>query len=80
MSSWDEIHEVLGIVMRVKKSCHVWYEDWRLQRKQYSHIHLPNGLKFTPKDLAKLLRMDEDTFLNFLSMHTPLTKKNVTLP
>ena len=36
---------------RKRKSCRVWYEAWRLQWKQYPHVHLLKELKFPPKDL-----------------------------
>lgn len=49
------------------------------KKERYSHINLLNELKFHPKDWHNYLRMNGDTYLNLLSLITPLIIKKDTL-
>ena len=46
--------------------------------KTYSHINLLNELKIYPRDWHNYLRMNEETYLNLLSLVTPWIKKKDT--
>jgi hypothetical protein len=58
-----------------KKKRDVWRKDWLIKRKTYSHISLLSELKIYPRDWHNYLRMNEETYLNLLSLLTPLIKK-----
>jgi hypothetical protein len=46
-----------------------------MKRKSYSHIILLNELKIYPRDWHNYVRMNEETYLNRLSLLTSLIKK-----
>jgi hypothetical protein len=43
-----------------------------MKRKTYSHVSLLSELKIYPRDWHIYLRMNEETYLNLLSLLTPL--------
>jgi hypothetical protein len=57
----------------------VWCKDRLMKRKTYSHINLLSELKTYPRDWHNYLRMNAETYLNLLSLVTPLIKKQVTI-
>jgi hypothetical protein len=63
----------------VKRKRKKWCKDWLLKRDTYSHVNLLNELKFEPEDFKNYLRMDEKTYLELLSMVTPMIKKEDTV-
>jgi hypothetical protein len=50
-----------------------------MKRKSYSHIKLLNQIKINHRDWHNYLKMNEETYLNLLSLLTPLIKKQVTV-
>jgi len=64
---------------KFKKKRAMWCKDWLMKRKTFSHINLLNELKIYPRDWHNYLRMDEETYLNLLSLVTPLIKKQNTI-
>jgi hypothetical protein len=50
-----------------------------MKRKTYCHISLLSELKICPCDWHNYLRMNEETYLNLLSLVTPLIKKQGTI-
>jgi hypothetical protein len=46
-----------------------------MKRKTYSHISLLSELQIYPRDWHNYLRMNEETYLNLLSLLTPLITK-----
>lgn len=84
-SSDDDANAILGLLVvleankkrRKKRNC--WSKKWLMKRETYSHINLLNELKVTPKDWHNYLRMDESTYLNLLSVVTPLIEKKNTV-
>jgi hypothetical protein len=48
-----------------------------MKRKTYSHINLLSELKIYPRDWHNYLRINEEIYLNLLSLVTPLIKKQV---
>jgi hypothetical protein len=46
-----------------------------MKRRTYSHISLLSELKIYPRDWHNYLGMNEETYLNFLSLLTLLIKK-----
>jgi len=63
----------------VKRERKKWCKDWLLKRATYSHVNLLNELKFEPEDFKNYVRMDEKTYLELLSMVTPMIKKEDTV-
>lgn len=57
----------------------VWAKEWLMKRSKYSHINLLSELKLFLKDWHNYLRMDEQSYLNLLSLVTPLIKKKDTV-
>jgi hypothetical protein len=57
----------------------VWCKDWLMKNKTYSHIKLLSELKTYPCDWHNYLRMNEETYLNLLSLVTPLIKTQGTI-
>jgi hypothetical protein len=57
-----------------KKKRHVWCR-LVMKRKTYSHISLLSELKIYPRDWHNYLIMNEETYLNLLSLLTSFIKK-----
>ena len=55
-----------------------WVKSWLQKRSNYSHINLMEELRLEPDDFRNYLRMDEDTYVELLSMVTPLIAKQDT--
>jgi hypothetical protein len=53
-----------------KKEGRVWYKDWLMNRKTYSHINLMGELKIYPCDWHNYLRMNEENFEHFITRNT----------
>jgi hypothetical protein len=85
MSSSDDVALALAAFVLMckrkprKKKREVWCKDWLMKRKTYSHINLLRELKIFPRDWHNYLRRNEETYLNLLSLVTPLIKKQVTI-
>jgi hypothetical protein len=62
-----------------KKKRDVWCKDWLMNRKTYSQINLMSELKIYPRDWHNYLRMNEETYLNLLSLVTSLIKIQDTI-
>lgn len=81
----DDVLAIVGLVLAIKKNekCKkkrsVWCKEWLLKRNKYSYTNLLNELKFAPKDWHNYLRMDENTYLERLSLVTPMIQKNDTV-
>ena len=81
----DDILAVVGLLLSIKSKRHrykkrtIWCKEWLKKRERYSHINLLKELRFHPKDWHNYLRMNEDTYLNLLSLVTPLIKKKDTI-
>ena len=50
-----------------------------LKRNTYTHTNLLAELRAAPKDWKNYLRMNEDTYMNLLSLVTPLIEKEDTV-
>jgi hypothetical protein len=55
-----------------------WEKDWLLKREQYSNVNVLGELRFHSKDWYNYLRMSEETYLELLSLGSPLNKKEDT--
>lgn len=81
----DDVLAIVGLVLAIKKKekCKKkhseWCKEWLLKINKYSHTNLLNELKFAPKDWHNYLHMDENTYLELLSLVTPLIQKNDTI-
>jgi hypothetical protein len=62
-----------------KKKRDKWCKDWLMKRKSYSNVILLSELKIYPRDWHNYLRMNEETYLNLLSLVTPLIQKQDTI-
>ena len=56
-----------------------WSREWLLKRNTYTHTNLLAELRAAPKDWKNYLRMNEDTYMNLLSLVTPLIEKEDTV-
>lgn len=87
MASTDDVLGVVGLLLatncfkpKIKRSTRsIWCKEWLKKRKVYSHINLLQELHLAPKDWHNYLRMDEQTYLNLLSMVTPIIQKKDTI-
>ncbi|XP_067130354.1 putative nuclease HARBI1 [Centruroides vittatus] len=88
MASDDDVLAILGCLLatnciKTRKKKHVrrslWCKEWLKKRGSYSHVNLISELKLVPKDWHNYLRMDEETYLNLLSLVTPIIKKQDTV-
>jgi hypothetical protein len=85
LSSSDDDARVLAAFVLMcerktrKKKREVWCKDWSMKRKTYSHNKLLRDLKTYPRDWNNYLRMNKETYLNILSLVTPLIKKQDTI-
>jgi hypothetical protein len=57
----------------------MWCKEWLQKRNTYSHVNLLTELKLAPKDWHNYLRMDEETYLQLLSLVAPLIEKKNTV-
>lgn len=55
-----------------------WAKEWLLKRRHFSHVNLLEELRLEPGDWFNYLRMDEATYLELLTLVTPLIKKQDT--
>jgi hypothetical protein len=83
-SSDDDALDLAAFVLvykrkTLKKKRGMWCKDWLMKRTTYSHINLLSELKIYPRDWHNYLRMNEETYLNLLSLVTPLIKKQDTI-
>lgn len=58
-----------------KKQRSKWDKGWLLKRRQFSHVNLLNELRLEPGDWFNYLRMDEETYLELLSLVAPTDTK-----
>lgn len=56
----------------------IWTKNWFQKRDDFSHINLLKELKFSPNDWNNYMRMNEKTYLELLSLVTPLIQKQDT--
>lgn len=61
------------------KKRRVWVKEWLQKRNSFSHTNLLIELKVNPKDWHNYLRMDEETYLELLSIISPLIRKQDTI-
>lgn len=61
-----------------KKKRSKWAKEWLLKRKQFSHVNLLCELRLEPGDWFNYLRMDEETYLELLTLVTPLIQRQDT--
>lgn len=64
---------------KIRKARSKWSKRWLLKREQLSHINLLEELRLEPDDWRNYLRMDEDTYLELLSLVSPLIKHQDTI-
>jgi hypothetical protein len=57
----------------------MWCKEWLQKRNTYSHVNLLTELKLAPNDWHNYLRMDEETYLQLLSLVAPLLEKKNTV-
>lgn len=55
-----------------------WAKKWLLKRRKFSHVNLLNELRLEPGDWFNYLRMDEEVYLELLTLVTPLIQKQDT--
>ena len=81
MASSDETLAVVGLVIRVKKVMPYVIQGLAFTVKALFTRTFTEGVESRSErsGIITVLRTDEDIYLNLLSMHFPLTKKNVTL-
>ncbi|RVE41949.1 hypothetical protein evm_013389 [Chilo suppressalis] len=84
MSSDDDALAVLGLLLVLKNKNKLikrkeWCKKWLKKRKVYSHVNLLTELKIVPKDWHNYLRMNEEIYLNLLSLVSPLITKKDTV-
>jgi len=84
MSSDDDVLAVFALLLILKNKKKQnkrkeWCKEWLKKRNVYSHVNLLTELKVVPKDWQNYLRMSEETYLNLLSLVTPLIRKNDTV-
>ncbi|XP_064108098.1 putative nuclease HARBI1 [Macrobrachium nipponense] len=61
------------------KKRRLWMKEWYKKRCELSHQCLLNELLVSsPEDYRNYLRMDHDTFMNLLTMVSPIIKKKTT--
>jgi hypothetical protein len=81
MASTEEIlyYVAIATVLGKEKKSRVirsrWLKLWLRKTCQHSNITLSGELRFQPEDWHNYLRMNEDIYLNILSMVTTLIKK-----
>ena len=56
-----------------------WSREWLLKRKAYTHTNLLTELRAVPNDWKNDLKMNEETYLNLLSLVTPFIEKQDTV-
>jgi hypothetical protein len=73
-SSDDDALTLAAFVLMCKKKPRkkrdVWCKDWLIKRITYSHINFLSELKMYPRDWHNYLKMNEETYLNRLSLVT----------
>ena len=69
----------VALTMKVKKKSkkRKWSREWLLKRQKFSHISLLEELE--SDDCCNYLRMDQETYLELLSLVTPHIEKNDTI-
>lgn len=70
------------LVRKVKKSRKPrtqWSREWLLKRKDFSHVKLLKELQNEPNDWRNYLRMDEETYVELLSLVSPFIAKYDTV-
>ena len=82
-SSELDTDDILSIAVAVddkqRKKRSKWSKSWLLKRNEFSHSNLLQELRLNePQDWFNYLRMNEETFLELLSMVTPLIEKKDT--
>jgi hypothetical protein len=65
--------------MKSKIKRKMWCKEWLQKRNTYSHVNLLTELKLAPKDWHNYLQMDEETYLQLLSLVAPLIEKKNTV-
>ena len=74
---------VYALIRRKKKSRanarRYWTKQWLLDRNLFTHSNLLNELRAYPSDFHNYLRMDEETYLELLSLVTPLIEREDTV-
>ena len=74
---------VYALIRRKKKSRanarRYWTKQWLLDRNLFTHTNLLNELRAYPSDFHNYLRMDEETYLELLSLVTPLIEREDTV-
>ena len=60
------------LLQKIKKrrKRRVWTKEWLLKRDGLSHLKLLEELRLEPVDWLNYLRMDEQTYLTLLSLHS----------
>ena len=74
---WRMLHCLEADRKRKKRS--KWCKSWLQKRDKLSHYVVLEELRSEPKDYLNYLRMDEPTFLELLSLVTPIIEKQDTL-
>ncbi|XP_068249076.1 uncharacterized protein [Palaemon carinicauda] len=75
----DFLSIAVALEEKKRKKRSKWSKSWLLKRNDFSHTNLLEELRLKePQDWFNYLRMDEDTFLELLSMVTPIIEKKDT--
>lgn len=57
------------------KNCSKYIKNWLEKRITYSHVNLLNDLRLEPNDWRNYLPMDEDTYIELLTLVMHYIKK-----
>jgi hypothetical protein len=80
-STVDDTLAIVGLLIAMKSKIKrkMWCKEWLQKRNTYCHVNLLTELKLAPKDWHNYLRMDEETYLQILSLVAPLIEKKNTV-
>jgi hypothetical protein len=70
MASTDDTLAIVGLLIAVKSKNKrkTWFKEWLQKRNTYSHVNLLTESKLASKEWYNYLRMDEETYLQLLSL------------
>ena len=66
-------------VKKSRKPRTQWSRAWLLKRKDFFHVKLLKELQNEPNDWRNYLRMDEETYIELLSLVSPFIRKANTV-
>ena len=71
------VYVVLSTKRKRKRA--IWTKDWLLKREQLGYTYLLRELLPYPEDVDTFLRMDENSYLEFLDLVRPCIEKQLTV-